>query len=141
MSRLWQGSLVFAAAIALGLTLTACGSGNESSNAATTEGAGFSSEAVAQQIRVAADAKGALRWDKATYEATAGDITFVVANASSSQHQFTVAGNGVNYRSKNFGGSTTQNFTVKGLPPGEYQIVCDYPGHKAAGMVSTLIVR
>jgi uncharacterized cupredoxin-like copper-binding protein len=32
-------------------------------------------------------------------------------------------------------------YTVKGLPAGEYQIVCNYPGHKAAGMIATLIVR
>ena len=31
-------------------------------------------------------------------------------------------------------------YVIKGLPPGEYLIVCNYPGHRAAGMIAKLIV-
>ncbi len=135
VSRLWQRGLVFPVLIALGVALVACG------GAGATDGGQFSSEAVAQRVAVAADPSGAPRWDRATYEATAGDITFVVANPSSTTHQFTLEGNGVTYRSKTFPANTTNNFTVKALPAGEYQLICDYAGHKQAGMVARLIVR
>ena len=125
---------MFSLLLALGVALVACG-GEEG------EGGGFSTETVAQQVQVAADPSGALRWDRGEYEATAGDISFVVGNTSPVPHQFTLAGNGVNYRSKTIASRTTQTLTVTALPPGEYQIICDYPGHKAAGMVARLIVR
>ena len=101
----------------------------------------FNAEVVAQQVAVAADPGGALRWDRAGYEATAGDITFVVKNTSPVGHQFSIEGHGVTYKSPNLGTNTTNMYTVKGLPADEYQIVCNYPGHKAAGMVAKLIVR
>ncbi len=135
VSRLWQRSFVFPVLTALGIALVACG------GAGTADGGQFSGEVVAQRVAVTADPSGVPRWDRATYEATAGDITFVVGNPSPTTHQFTLAGNGVTYRSKTFLANTTNNFTVKALPAGEYQIVCDYAGHKQAGMVAKLIVR
>ena len=135
VSRLWQRGLVFPVLMALGVALVACG------DAGATGGGQFSGEVVAQRVAVAVDPSGALRWDRATYEATAGDITFVVGNPSSMTHQFTLEGNGVTYRSKTFSANTTNNFTVKALPAGEYQLICDYAGHKQAGMVARLIVR
>lgn len=131
--RGWLGGLL----VALVVILAACGGESDKGGSA----GGFSGESVAQQVQVAADPSGALRWDRAEYTATAGDITFVVKNASPVAHQFSIEGNGVNYKSPNFGTNTTNMYTVKGLPAGEYQIVCNYPGHKAAGMVSKLIVR
>lgn len=119
------------------VVLVACGD-----PAGAGSGSGdFSGEVVSQQVAVSADAGGALRWDRATYEAKAGDVTFVVKNSSPVGHQFSIEGNGVAYKSPSFGTNTTNMYTVKALPTGEYQIVCNYPGHKAAGMVATLIVR
>ena len=135
VSSLWQRGLVCSVLVALGVALVACG------GTGAVESGQFSGEVVAQRVAVAADPTGAPRWDRATYEATAGDITFVVSNRSSTTHQFTLAGNGVTYRSKTFSSKTTNNFTVKALPAGEYQLICDYAGHKQAGMVARLIVR
>jgi plastocyanin len=95
----------------------------------------------AQQIQIAADPSGALKWDKATYEAQAGDVTFVVTNKSVSTHNFAVEGGNVKAQSPNFGSNTTNSFTLKGLKAGEYVIACNFPGHRAAGMVAKLIVR
>lgn len=103
-------------------------------------GSKFYSQAAAQQVPVAADPTGGLKWDKAEYTATAGDVTFTVANPSPVQHQFGVEGAGINYQSGNLGGGTTVTLTIKGLPPGEYQLVCNFPGHKAGGMVAKLTV-
>jgi plastocyanin len=135
VSSLWRRGLLCSALVALGVALVACGGAGAGGDGQ------FSGEVVAQRVAVAADRGGALRWDRATYEATAGDITFVVSNPSPMPHQFTVEGNGVSYRSKTFSANTTNNFTVKALPAGEYQIVCDYAGHRQAGMVARLIVR
>jgi plastocyanin len=118
-----------------GVALVACGGD-------TDPGAGgFSTAVAAQQVTVVADPSGALRWDKTSYEATAGDITFVVQNPSPVVHQFSIEGNGVSHKSPNIKSKATANYTVTNLPPGEYQIVCNYPGHKAAGMVAKLTVR
>lgn len=101
----------------------------------------FSGDTAAQQIQVVADPTGAPKWDRATYEAKAGDVTFVVTNKSVSFHNFAVEGPNVSAQGKNFGGNTTSSYTLKGLQPGEYLIVCNYPGHRAAGMIAKLIVR
>ena len=97
--------------------------------------------AAAQQVLVAADPTGALKWDRAVYEAQAGDVTFVVSNKSSSPHNFAVEGPNMKAQGPNFGANTTTTYTLRGLKPGEYQIICNYPGHRAAGMVTKLIVR
>jgi uncharacterized cupredoxin-like copper-binding protein len=135
VSMLWRRGLACSLLIVLGVALVAC------SGAGGAGGNQFSDEVVAQRVAVAADPTGALRWDRATYEATAGDMTFVVSNPSSMQHQFTLEGHGVTYRSKTFASNSTNYFTVKALPAGEYQLICDYAGHKQAGMVARLLVR
>ena len=104
------------------------------------KGSKFFSQVVDQKVSVAADPSGALKWDKTEYTAAAGDVSFVVSNPSPVQHQFGVEGNGIAYESGNLGGGTTTNLTIKNLPPGEYQIVCNFPGHKEGGMVAKLTV-
>ncbi|MGN6811963.1 MAG: plastocyanin/azurin family copper-binding protein, partial [Thermomicrobiales bacterium] len=97
--------------------------------------------AVAQKVAVATDPGGALKWDQATFTAQAGDVSFVVTNKSPLTHNFAVEGNGIVAQSADFGANTTNTLTLKGLKAGTYQIVCNYPGHRAAGMVATLIVK
>ena len=128
----WRSVLgVFAMVVAVA-ALVACGGAS---------GDQFSSEVATQQVAVSADPSGALRWDKQEYTARSGDVTFVVKNPSQMTHQFSVEGNGVNYKSSNIKPGSTNNFTIQGLPAGTYQIVCNYPGHKAGGMVVTLTVK
>lgn len=103
-------------------------------------GSKFWSEAAAQKVDVAADPTGALRWEKTEYTAANGDVTFVVKNPAPIAHQFAVEGNGLSYQSGNLAGNSTTNLTIKGLPPGEYQIICNYPGHREGGMVTKLTV-
>ena len=103
-------------------------------------GSRFWSEVSAQTVDVSTDPSGALRWDKTEYTAKAGDVTFVVKNPSPVQHQFGVEGNGITFESGNLSGGSTNNLTIKGLTPGVYQIVCNFPGHKEGGMVAKLTV-
>lgn len=127
--------LAFAVAtLALGIVLAACGGATPT--ATTSQPAA----AAASKVAVAAD-KSQLKWDKAEYTATAGDVTFVVSNPSPMPHQFSVEGNGVDFKSPDFNAGTTNEYTLKGLKPGTYQIVCNIPGHKEAGMVAKLVVK
>ena len=132
-------------AMTLGMAaLAACGNtasggtGGEVSNG-TYGGSKFTSAVTAQKVDVAA-VQGALKWDKAQYTATAGDVTFVVKNPGPMQHQLGIEGNGIQYESGNLDANTTTNLTIMGLKAGTYDAVCNFPGHKAAGMVAKLVV-
>lgn len=107
----------------------------------TSAAAGFSTTKYAQQIAVAADPQGGLRWDRQGYEAQAGAVTFVVRNDSTLRHNFVIEGNGPNVVSPTFGARTTQSYSLPDLAAGEYRIVCTLPGHREGGMVARLIVR
>lgn len=133
----------FAMLIALNFGLVACGTapgGQAAAEGKHNGPTGFASEQVAQQVEVAADPGGQLKWTQSVYEARAGDVTFVVKNKSKSRHNFVVRGNGVRVTSPTFGAGT-HAFTLRSLQPGEYQIVCTVAGHEAAGMVAKLVVR
>jgi uncharacterized cupredoxin-like copper-binding protein len=56
------------------------------------------------------------------------------------QHQFGIEGNGIQYESGNLDPNTTTNLTIAGLKAGTYDVVCNFPGHKAGGMVAKLVV-
>jgi plastocyanin len=131
-----------ATATLLSVAIVACGS-PQGANGGTGGGtkAGFSSDVVAQKVEVSADPRGNLKWDQAEYAATAGDVTFVVANPSVIEHNFGVKGgpDRLNVVSKNFKGRSENTFTLKDLKAGEYQIVCTVPGHNT--MVAKLLVR
>jgi len=130
--RWWRIGWVFGMALALGVILAGCTVEEGDPNASK-----FSGDVVAQKVMVTTATDDSNRWDRDTYEATAGDVTFVVHNAGSRPHLFAVKGNGVSYRSDNLGPNSTSNLTVKALPAGDYQIVCDYHG----GMTARLSVR
>ncbi len=131
------GALALALVLACVLVLGGCGGSATSASGA----AGFSSATYEQQIAVAADPKGGLRWDKQEYEAQAGAVTFVVRNDSTLRHNFVIEGNGLHIVSPTFNARTVQSYSLPNLAVGEYQIVCTLPGHREGGMVAKLIVR
>lgn len=137
----WQRlSPAFVLALTLAALLLACGGAADPSGGAGGGNTGFSTEVFTNQVPVAADPKGGLKWDRAVYEAKAGDVTFVVTNASPIAHNFVVLGNGVRATSKNFRTQSPQFLSLRDLAPGEYQIVCTVPGHREGGMIARLIV-
>ncbi len=117
--------------------LAACGTGTAGASGNSGD---FTSELAAQRVEVAASPDGALKWDRTAYAARAGDVTFVVKNPSPLPHRFGVEGNGVSAHSNDLGAGKTGNYTLKGLQAGEYQIICDFPGHRQAGMVAKLTI-
>lgn len=124
-------------ALLLSVALIACGAVDAGGPATS----GFLSEVLPNQIAVNAEPRGTLRWEKQAYEGLAGDVTFVVGNPSTAAHNFVIEGNGIKAASKTIGAKKSVNLTLKGLPPGEYLIVCTLPGHREAGMVATLVLR
>lgn len=102
-------------------------------------GSKFYSTVVDQKVEISSIA-GALKWDKAQYTAKVGDVTFVVKNLGPAPHQLGVETSTTKYESGALAPNSTTNLTIKGLTAGDYDIVCNIPGHKAAGMVAKLTV-
>jgi plastocyanin len=124
----------------LALVLAACGGGNgesatTSSTATTSSGGGGGST-----VKVAADPSGALKFDTASLEATAGKVTIDFTNDSSISHDVKIEGNGISGGGTDqvTGGSASATLDLK---PGTYTFFCSVDGHRAAGMEGTLVVK
>ena len=83
-------------------------------------------------------AKDTLKFDKSAYTAKAGDINIGYANDGSMPHTLLVAGKD-GFKLTVDGSNKTASGTIN-LPPGQYTLYCDVPGHEAAGMKATLTV-
>jgi len=72
----------------------------------------------------------------------AGRVTFVVENAGKIQHDLALQGAGVSASTKTplISPGQTAKLTVT-LAAGTYTLYCTVPGHRAAGMVATLVVK
>ena len=74
--------------------------------------------------------------------AKAGTVTFVVENAGKIQHDLALQGAGVPASAKTplISPGKSAKLTVT-LAAGTYTLYCSVPGHRAAGMVATLVVK
>jgi plastocyanin len=86
-----------------------------------------------------ADASGALKFQKDSLSAPAGEVTLVMENPSPVDHDIAVKGNGVDEKGEVVGKGETSRVTAT-LEAGEYEFYCSVPGHEAAGMKGTLTV-
>jgi plastocyanin len=125
---------------ALALGLAACGGGNEAATtgggATTATGGGGAGET----LQLAADPSGALKFDKTSLEATAGNVTIDFTNDSSLPHDVKLQGPGVDGEGTDpITGSSTS--VTLDLQPGEYTFYCSVDGHRAAGMEGKLVVK
>jgi uncharacterized cupredoxin-like copper-binding protein len=120
-----------AAAVAAALFLAACG-GDDSSSSGTT---------LPADLEVVAP--GGLKWEQKDYSiAKSGDITFALVNEDQMSHSLIIEdadGKKVGDFRLLAAGGRTKSGTIN-LPPGQYRIVCDIPGHEAAGMWANLTV-
>jgi manganese oxidase len=73
----------------------------------------------------------------ATITAPAGGSLNVV-NGGSMAHNLVVVDQGVG--TTDLVGGQSELLSLGNLAPGEYKVICDIPGHEAAGMVATLVV-
>jgi plastocyanin len=115
------------------------GGGGSSSGGSSSGGEASSGGGGGETLKIAADAGGALRFDKSSLSAKAGKVTIVMDNPSSLPHAVEIEGQGVEAK----GDTVTKGGVSKAgakLKPGKYEFYCPVDGHKAAGMKGTLTV-
>ena len=121
------------------LAASACGGGsNESSGGGETGGSGAVGSGNTT-LQLAADPNGGLSFDRTSLEADSGKVTIDFTNDSSTPHNVTIEGNGVNAETKTFSGG--EDSVSADLPAGTYTFFCSVPGHEEAGMKGTLTVK
>jgi plastocyanin len=140
--------IYLALALVAVLAVAGCGGGGKKSNttssapAATTPTTSStpSSGGGGENLKLSADPSGALKFDKSSLSAKAGNVTITMDNPSSIAHGVSIEGNGVSKTGKivNQGGVSTLSASLK---PGKYTFFCPVPGHRQAGMQGTLTVQ
>jgi plastocyanin len=137
-----NGLLLLIMLSALALGLAACGGGgNEAATTgvgATTAGGGGGGGG--ETLQLAADPSGALKFDKTSLEATAGNVTIDFTNDSSLPHDVKLQGPGVDGEGTDTITGSSTSVTLD-LQPGEYTFYCSVDGHRAAGMEGKLVVN
>jgi len=116
------------------VTLAACGGDDDDAGSTpTTEAAGGPPPAGAVTV-VAED----IAFTESSYEAPAGEVTFVYENRDSIRHTLVIDGvdEGTFKLEISDEGDTDQGDAE--LEPGDYELICDVPGHGA--MRATLTV-
>jgi len=108
--------------------------GNANTNTTAKSGPGGR-----QELTIAADPSGALKFNKSSLSAKAGKVTIVMANPSDLPHAIEVEGNGIEIKGEtvNKGGTSKASGDLK---PGSYEFYCPVDSHKQAGMKGTLTV-
>jgi plastocyanin len=94
----------------------------------------------ASTLKLAADPSGALKFDKTSLSAKAGEVTIDMDNPSDVPHAVEIEGNGVEEEGETVGKGGVSTVTAD-LEPGEYEFYCPVGNHEAAGMKGTLTVK
>jgi uncharacterized cupredoxin-like copper-binding protein len=130
--------------IALAVVLAGCGSPSSPSSAPPASSPASATEtrgSTGTSLQLSADPSGQLKYDKQSLTATASNFTITLANMTPVPHDVTVAkanGQVVGATAIFTGGS--KSLSLK-LSPGTYTFYCSVPGHRAAGMSGTLVVK
>jgi mono/diheme cytochrome c family protein len=92
------------------------------------------------KLEIPADPSGALAYTFKDAEAPAGRLEIDSVNESSTPHDISLEGNGVNDKGDvvQDGGTSTINVDLKS---GDYTFYCSVPGHRAGGMEGKLTVK
>jgi plastocyanin len=125
--RRWMG----VAAAAGALALAGCGGGDSGSSGAGGGGG--------EQLSLAADPGGALKYEQTALEAKPGQVTINFTNDSSTPHAVEIEGNGVEAKSDVV--TKGKSSVTADLKAGTYEFYCPVGQHRAAGMAGKLTVR
>lgn len=128
--------------VAGALALAGCGSsssgGSPASSPATSPASAPSAGTAAASLALAADAGGALKFDKAALQAPGGTVTITLKNPAPLSHNIAVDGVATQGEVVGQGGTSTMTADLK---PGTYTYFCAVPGHRQGGMEGTLTVN
>jgi plastocyanin len=91
-------------------------------------------------LRISADQKGALKFDRKVLTARAGKVTITMSNPAGLPHNIAIKGKGLNRKGRIVLRGGTSSVTAL-LRRGRYRFYCSVPGHEAAGMWGTLVVK
>jgi plastocyanin len=116
-----------AAAALIAFLLAACGGG--SSTPSSLSGAD-----------VTVHAKDTLKFDKSEYTAKAGTVKIGYVNDGNIPHTLQIDGQ-PNFQKLTLNSHGQSQIGSVDLPPGTYQIYCDIPGHRSAGMQANLVIQ
>lgn len=107
----------------------------------TTSPEGESSEE-GEQLEVAADPSGALKFEKDKLTAKAGKVTITMPNPSPVPHAIGIRGEGgvVDETGETVTKDGESSVSIE-LKAGEYEFYCPVPGHEQGGMKGTLTVE
>jgi plastocyanin len=112
------------------------------SSAVAPVGAGKPAVEKGGKLALEANPTGQLAYTTGRAVATAGKLTITMANMSGVMHNVAIQSgtSGPVLGATKFQSKGTASFTVK-LKPGTYTYFCQAPGHRAAGMLGTLVVK
>ena len=117
------------------------GSASSSPSSETTPApSSGSSGGASSELKLSADPSGALKFDKSSLSAKAGNVTITMDNPSQVPHAVAIEGGGVDEEGKvvNKGGTSTATADLKA---GDYTFYCPVPGHRQGGMEGKLTVK
>jgi plastocyanin len=136
---------LIAIAVAIPLTLSACGGGDDSSS--TTAASTTESTASSTTASGGGGAGGSVdiseteyKLDPADPTSGAGNVTFNVSNDGGVTHSLEVEGNGVEEETDDIQPGSSAKLSVD-LKPGTYEIYCPIDDHRGLGMEGTLTVQ
>jgi plastocyanin len=141
--------------IAALIALAGCGGSKETSSTASTPEStasttastastatgSQSSSAAGGAVSLAANSGGQIAYDTKSLSAKAGNVTVAFTNDAPLSHNVTIessAGKVLGATPTFSGGSKKLSLSLK---PGTYKFFCSVPGHRAAGMEGTLVVK
>lgn len=129
---------VVAGALALGGCGSSSSGGSAASTPATSTASAGTAAAGATRLALAADAGGALKFDKAALQAPGGTVTITLKNPAPLSHNIAIDGVATQGEVVGQGGTSTMTADLK---PGTYTYFCAVPGHRQGGMEGKLTVN
>ena len=132
-------TLTLIATIAV-LALAGCGGNDEKAASDSGSSSSSSSSSGGENLTIAADPGGALKFDKKTLSAKAGKVTITMDNPSDVPHAIEIQGNGVEAEGKTVG-KDEKSIASADLKAGTYDFYCPVGNHRAQGMEGKLTVN
>jgi plastocyanin len=122
------------------LALAGCGGDDEKSGDGGSSSSSSSSSGGGENLKIAADPGGALKFDKTELTAKAGKVTITMDNPSDVPHAVEIEGNGVEEEGETVG-KGEKSIATGELKAGTYDFYCPVGDHRAEGMEGKLTVQ